>query len=96
MANVAAFEASMKTLFYEQHWLMSDWIQDDTGLADRVFYSQPEIAWLIEQGYKPEFSRMADLEMETMRYMMKFRLSEDDYLLLLLKWPNHLCQQMEI
>lgn len=74
---------------------MEDWLQDTTGLADRVFYSQPEIAWLIEQGYKPEFARMADLEMETMKYMMTFNLPDDDYLLLLLRWPDHLCKQVE-
>lgn len=94
MACVAGTK-KVKMIYYEQHWLMSDWITDTTGLADRVFYSQPEIAWLIEQGYKPEFSKMADLEMESMKYMMRFEIPEDDYLLLLLKWPNHLHQQVE-
>lgn len=86
----------MKTIYYKQHWVMSDWLADDTSLADRVFYSQPEIAWLIEQGHRPEFSRMADLHMEAMMYTMSFTIPEDDYLLLLLRWPNHLQQTMEI
>ena len=95
MAYVAEIK-DVKTIYYEQHWLMSDWLQDDTGLADRVFYNQPELAWLIEQGYQPHFSKMADLEMETMKYMVRFNLTDDDYLMLLLRWPNHLHQQMEI
>lgn len=86
----------MKSIYYEQHWVMSDWVQDTTGLADRIFFSQPEIAWLIEQGYKPEFAKMADLEMEAMKYSVRFTLTDDDYLLLLLRWPNHLHQSMEL
>lgn len=86
----------MKCIQYDQHWLMEDWVQDLDHVADQVFFNQPEVAWIRSQGYEGLFTKQADHQMECMIYTIKFWISEADYLMLLLRWPENLNIKLEL
>ena len=73
---------------YTQRWRMEDWIRDMDHQADHAWSLDPQINWLIEQGYKPRTSKHYDRAMDILHYILIFDVPESIQTFLLLQYPE--------
>lgn len=93
---------STVTVSYEQWWPRDAWVSDMDTVAEMIWWEQPALAWLREQGIEPALRLKSDsgsmpydsqphgdiFDADTRIYTISFNLPTDIYTWMMLQWPE--------